>query len=215
MPVHASYKHDMHKLDIAFIDDNKGIHKILKSVLNGFGISRLRTFERPDVALKHMQQDPPDLVITDWRMAPFDGCQLIKIMRHKDMGGLCLVPAIILTGHASRSFVDKALRSGAQQFLVKPISPEILYRRLKWVLKDDRHLVLKGDRYVIEGVEQLLTRGQSQFNRSPLENEAKSLSSGAPKGAINDNELAKGPQAKKTQSPKAESGSSSDQLWEI
>jgi hypothetical protein len=52
--------------------------------------------------------------------------------------------------------VEESLRAGAHQVLVLPTSASTLYRRLNWLINDDRPFELKGDRYVLAGVEERL-----------------------------------------------------------
>ena len=78
-------------------------------------------------------------------------------MRHADGEPLCFVPAVIMSAHARPSHVEDALRAGAHQVLVMPISASTLYRRLDWLLNDDRPYELAGEHYVISGMEQRLS----------------------------------------------------------
>ena len=40
------------------------------------------------------------------------------------------------------------------------MSPSLVYKRIEWLLGDDRLLIHKGDRVVIDGVEELLAKSQ-------------------------------------------------------
>jgi hypothetical protein len=61
---------------------------------------------------------------------------------------------MIMSAHARPSHVEDALRAGAHQVLVLPTSASTLYRRLDWLLNDDRPYELSGEHYVIAGMEQ-------------------------------------------------------------
>ena len=88
-------------------------------------------FSCGQAALDEMVNHPPNLLITDWHMKPMDGYQLLKTIRRAEMMPLCLLPVVMLTGFASRQFVQKSFDAGVQQFLVKPISPNTLLERIK------------------------------------------------------------------------------------
>ncbi len=148
MPKHIAYKLPLSALDIVAIDDNQPMRQILYSIIHAFGIARLRIFANGESALQDMMDDPPNLVITDWHMKPVNGYEVVRTMRHKSSRSLSLVPVIMLTGFASRSFVQKSFDVGVQQFLIKPVSPNALLKRIKWILNDERELVLKDDFYV-------------------------------------------------------------------
>ncbi|MGZ5861780.1 MAG: hypothetical protein ACXWKB_00635 [Methyloceanibacter sp.] len=90
-------------------------------------------------------------------MQPLTGCAFVKAMRHAGGAPLCFVPAVIMSAHARPSHVEDALRAGAHQVLVLPTSASTLYRRLDWLLNDDRPYELSGEHYVIAGMEQRLS----------------------------------------------------------
>jgi FixJ family two-component response regulator len=77
-------------------------------------------------------------------------------MRRPSSGPLALVPVIIITAHAKPALDAEALKSGAHQVLELPTSAITLARRLDWLLNHDRPLELKGDHYVVSGIEKRL-----------------------------------------------------------
>lgn len=103
-----------------------------------------------------MQTAIPDLVIVADVMQPLNGPALVRSMRRPSSGELALVPVIIITAHAKPALVAEALRSGAHQVLALPTSAITLARRLDWLLNDDRPFELKGDHYVVSGIEERL-----------------------------------------------------------
>ena len=93
---------------------------------------------------------------------------LVKAMRHVEAAPLCFVPAVIMNAHARPSHVEDALRAGAHQVLVLPTSASTLYRRLDWLLNDDRPYELAGDHYVIAGMEQRLSLSHQRLTYTRL-----------------------------------------------
>lgn len=78
-------------------------------------------------------------------------------MRHASSGELALVPAMIMSGRAKPALVEESLRAGAHQVLVLPTSASTLYRRLDWLIADERPFELKGEYYVLAGMEERLS----------------------------------------------------------
>jgi len=97
------------------------------------------------------------VVIAAADMQPMRGPQLVQTMRHADSGPLSLVPAMIMSVRATPALVEKALKAGAHQVLVLPTTASTLYRRLDWLINDDRRFELRGEHYVVAGMEERLS----------------------------------------------------------
>ena len=162
---HAAFGKNFSALDIAIIDSNSALLQVVEAIAKGLGVARVRTFEDPERALVDLSRSPPDLVLTTWLTRPIDGCSVVRAMRHRDMEPLCRVAAIISAPQPNRRFIETAFRAGAQQFMREPVTPSGLYRRLCWLVADARQLVLRGDRYVIDGIDIVLAAADQ---RRPL-----------------------------------------------
>ena len=129
---------------------------VMRAMLAAIGVGRIETHESPAEALDAMTRSVPDLVIAAATMQPVTGPEFISTMRHVDNGPLCFVPAMITSAHAKPGVVAEALRAGAHQVFVLPPSASTLYRRLDWLLNDDRPFERRGDQYVVAGLEERL-----------------------------------------------------------
>lgn len=154
---HAAYGLPLEALDVVIVEDSRQMQAILRSILLSFKVERVRVFDTVDSALEAMLTEPPNLILADWKMEPASGYQLLRLIRHKNMAPLCFVPLLFITAHGTRALVDKALRAGAHHLLVKPVSPSMLYARLRWLLNDDRKFLQdKHGFYTVDGVGELL-----------------------------------------------------------
>ena len=77
-------------------------------------------------ALEYMRHDPVDVVFTDIRMPVMDGLELLQELRAKWPD--CLT--VILSGHQDFAYSQTAIRLGAFDYLLKPISREKLREML-------------------------------------------------------------------------------------
>ncbi|MES0809138.1 response regulator [Roseibium sp. SCPC15] len=143
MKHHAAFGLSMEDVDVVVVEDSKPMQTILRSILLSFKVARVRTFDSVDDALESSLAEPPNVILTDWRMEPTTGYQFLRLVRHRHMEPLCYVPIIFITAHGTRPLVDKALRAGAHHVLVKPVSPSTLHKRLSWLLTDDRPMTLE------------------------------------------------------------------------
>jgi len=164
---HSAFAVPVTSLDLMVIDDSDSMRRLYRTCLTTFGITNLRMFDSAQTALSEIENYPPDLIIVDWRMGPPNGLDFLRRLRSSDMTMACLTAAIMVTGHASESFVMSAMRAGAQQFLVKPVSPRLLFERIDWVTSDARELVKVGGRYVIDGVDERLKWHERSVAKSP------------------------------------------------
>ena len=144
MSYHRAFGLHLEDLVVAVIDNRRPMLGVMRAMLAAIGVGRIETFESPTEALQSMQTDTPDLVIAAGSMQPLSGAALVRAMRDALAGPLCFVPAMVMSAHAKPSLVDEVLRAGAHQVLVLPTSASTLYRRLDWLLNDDRPFELKA-----------------------------------------------------------------------
>jgi DNA-binding response OmpR family regulator len=99
---------------VLIVDDDKTTREGLAELLeeSGYQASAVGTFEE---ASRLLRTNPPDLLIADVRLGPFNGLQLV-ISSPKP------IPAIIITGFADPVLEADARRRGAE-YVLKPVSP--------------------------------------------------------------------------------------------
>jgi PleD family two-component response regulator len=154
---HRALDRDLDKLVVAVVDNRRPILSVMRAMLAAIGTGRIDTYESPAEAIEAMATTVPDLVIAAAAMQPLTGPALVRTMRRSRSGPLSLVPAIIMSAHSKPAIVEEALRAGAHQVLVVPTSASTLCRRLDWLLNDDRPFELKGEHYVVAGIEERLS----------------------------------------------------------
>ena len=157
MLYHRAFGCDLDTLVVAVIDNRRPLLSLLRGMLAAIGTGRVETYESPAEAFDAMAEDTPDLVIAASSMQPLTGPQLVRTMRRSQSGPLALVPAMIMSARANPALVEESLRAGAHQVLVLPISASTLYRRIDWLINDDRPFELKGEHYVVAGLEERLS----------------------------------------------------------
>jgi two-component system chemotaxis response regulator CheY len=154
---------DLEDLDVVVVDDSKPMQTIVRSMLNAARVHRVRTFDNAGEAYRAMLVEPPHLLITDWNLPDADGLSLVHSMRDPRSGALVAVPAILITGHATRRLVERAIASGIHFVLAKPLSPANVLKRIDATIADARRFVFDRTRghYVLDGADELLA-GQRQ-----------------------------------------------------
>lgn len=85
--------------------------------------------DRAGGALEAMRAFRPDVVLLDVNLPDGDGFAVCRGLRAD--GALAQVPAIFLTGYGDTASRLKAFEAGAQDYIVKPFSPDELTARLR------------------------------------------------------------------------------------
>jgi PAS domain S-box-containing protein len=111
---------------ILVVDDNPDMREYLKNVLDrSFTIV---TAENGSDALQKMQEQAPQLVISDVMMPVMDGIQLLKAI--KENKKFERIPVILLTARAGEESRIEGYQVGADDYLVKPFSTKELLARI-------------------------------------------------------------------------------------
>ncbi len=125
------------KFTILVIDDEKNIRSGLQTALELDGYEVLCA-ENGAVGLQIALQTDIDLVITDLRMPEVSGEEVLRRVTSETPG----VPVIVLTGHGTVENAVEAMRSGAYDFLTKPVNLDRLSLLVRRALQN-RELVLQ------------------------------------------------------------------------
>jgi len=122
----------MKKNRLVVIDDHYDVLEILKHHLVNDGYEVKIFFNAVD-ALKYINGDNTDLVITDWMLPEMDGLELCKNLKMSQ--STQDIPLIMLTGKNEEIDAVTALEVGAEDYLSKPIRIRELLSRVKKILK--------------------------------------------------------------------------------
>lgn len=137
--------YDFETLKVLVADDSRPMRTLIKSFLFGFGVKEMLEAADANEAYDEVKNGEPDIVITDWRMPPTDGLDLVKKIRMDLDSPNPYLPVIMLTGFTELHRVKQARDAGVTAFLAKPISAAALYRRLCTVIDDQRPFVRVGE----------------------------------------------------------------------
>ena len=126
---------------IVIIDDrntNRNIFtKLAASIEPGV---RVESFGDPAEALVWLENNKPDLVITDYKMPNMDGAEFIR--RFRELPGAEDIPVIVITVYEERTYRLRALESGATDFLHSPVDHHEFITRARNLLKLRQHQLL-------------------------------------------------------------------------
>lgn len=132
-------------VDVMIADPDDKIRALVKDVLHNAGFRNFVLVGNGHDALEKMRSQNIDLLITDWRMQPVDGIELIDYVRTRPDSPNPYLPIIMLTGKAERRDVATARDIGVTEFLVKPFTAKALFERLVMVIENPRSFILSDD----------------------------------------------------------------------
>lgn len=123
---------------IVILDDratNRNIYtRLAASLEEGVNVS---AFADPVAALEWLADNPPDLVITDYKMPKLDGAEFTR--RFRALPGGADTPIVVITVYEDRNLRLRALDAGATDFLQSPVDHQEFLTRARNLLKLSRH----------------------------------------------------------------------------
>jgi PAS domain S-box-containing protein len=124
-------------LQILVVDDDDDTREFQAFVLQQNGATVTAVASGLE-ALQALDQVMPDLLVSDIGMAEMDGYMLIQQIRSRPTAQGGMIPAIALTAYARDFDQQKALQSGFQAHLTKPVEPERLVQAIVQLLQENR-----------------------------------------------------------------------------
>lgn len=114
------------KLRVLVVDDDVDTRVLVKTMLSEFGFTRVTAVEDAATALSRIQRGLTDFVFVDLRLPKLPGIELIRIIRASDK----LLPMVILTSDTDREAVIDAFKAGANDFIAKPFTADLLVQKV-------------------------------------------------------------------------------------
>jgi two-component system, chemotaxis family, chemotaxis protein CheY len=111
------------------VDDSVTMRRIQKTQINGLGITDIIEAGDGQEALGKLKSNMPiDMVLLDWNMPVMDGMAFLKTVRAD--ATFAGVKVIMCTSESEKSKVVEALKAGANNYIVKPFTPEALKEKI-------------------------------------------------------------------------------------
>jgi two-component system response regulator FixJ len=115
------------------VDDNPGVRTSLRTLMESAGIA-VETYATAAEFLATFDAERPGCLLLDVRLRGASGLDLQDELRRRKAP----LPIIVVTGYANVPTTLRALKSGAFDFLQKPVSPKLLLERVHAAIEKDR-----------------------------------------------------------------------------
>jgi two-component system chemotaxis response regulator CheY len=118
--------------NVLVVDDSKTMRMILRKILLELGYQVSEAADgREALKVFAAERSTVKLVLTDWNMPVMNGFELLKEMR-KDPELSSLI-IIMITTETETEHMLAALEAGANEYVMKPFTKEILMEKLELV----------------------------------------------------------------------------------
>jgi DNA-binding NtrC family response regulator len=127
-------------IKILVVDDEANVREMLKKGLSQLGEFSVETAQNGLEAVEKIEKDVFDLVLTDLKMPEMDGIELLKTIK----GTRPEIMVILMTAYGSIETAIEAIKSGANDYVTKPIDfNDLLIRITK---SQNENLLLRENR---------------------------------------------------------------------
>jgi CheY-like chemotaxis protein/HPt (histidine-containing phosphotransfer) domain-containing protein len=114
------------KKTLLAVDDMPASLATIKTILRDQ--FKLRLCESVQAAMDTLKKEKIDIILLDIEMPDISGFEFLKQLR--DAPETRGIPVIFVTSHATPSFIEQAISSGVDGYVVKPFVPEVLIKRI-------------------------------------------------------------------------------------
>ena len=124
-------------VDVLVAEDNEVNQIVFTQILQGTGLSFL-VVDNGEQAVAAWQRHTPRIIMMDVSMPVMNGHEATRTIRKLEQGQGHRVPIIGVTAHALESDRELCLDAGMDDYMSKPISPELLEEKIRqWLGKDE------------------------------------------------------------------------------
>jgi two-component system chemotaxis response regulator CheY len=112
------------------VDDSRVIRRVARQIIGEFGMETEEAVDGRE-ALEACRRQMPDCILLDWNMPVMSGIDFVRSLRREDGGHKPIV--IFCTMENDVAHIREALRSGADEYIMKPFDSEILRSKFETV----------------------------------------------------------------------------------
>jgi PAS domain S-box-containing protein len=109
------------------VEDSRSMRRLLELMLRERGHTAV-SFANAEAAIAAHTEDPFDLLLLDWMLPGKSGLELAAEVRALPNGDFPVI--IVLTGKEGQAQLEAVLDAGANDYIAKPLEPELLRTRL-------------------------------------------------------------------------------------
>jgi two-component system chemotaxis response regulator CheY len=113
------------------IDDSRTMRRLLAAYVANYSIEVVEAEDGLNALEKLQEIEVPDLALVDWDMPRMCGLDFIKAVRADP--NYAEMKILMISSHNTIEDVGQALAAGATDFLMKPMTEEMLHDKLQMI----------------------------------------------------------------------------------
>lgn len=117
------------KMKVLVVDDFSTMRRIIKNTLRQLGFENVVEADDGESAVRKLESERIDFIISDWNMPKMSGLELLKWVRsHEEFKDL---PFLMVTAEAQKENVLEAVKAKVSNYIVKPFTADTLGEKIE------------------------------------------------------------------------------------
>ena len=126
----ANKLQDLENMSCLIVDDDKFSRTFIKTALYQIGIKTIKEAATAKEAVEQLANYKIDIIFLDQQMPDKNGIELVQDLKRSPNSGIDRIPIIMITVDTKEKTVLDAKQLGIREYLVNPISPIALKKRI-------------------------------------------------------------------------------------
>ena len=115
-------------MQVLVVDDSRATRAVLRQILKALGFDVTEAGHGLEALERLKEMGKPDLVLVDWNMPEMNGYEFVQAVRAES--DYDQIPLMMVTTETEVSQVTKALSAGANEYVMKPFTKEVILAKL-------------------------------------------------------------------------------------
>lgn len=119
-------------MKVLVVDDFATMRRIVKNILKELDFKDIVEAENGAAAVKILESQDIDLIVSDWNMPKMTGLDLLKWVRANEKTKN--LPFLMVTAEAQKENVVEAVKAKVSNYIVKPFTAAVMAEKLAKIL---------------------------------------------------------------------------------
>ncbi len=132
--------YDLSNLAVLIADKNMQMRRLMRSVVREMNIRMVTEASATEEAYGLLTAKPFDIAFIEWS-PDFDGIAIVRQLRRDIKSASRYVPVVVMSAYTELQNVLDARDAGANEFLAKPFTAQLIYSRIQALIESHRPFI--------------------------------------------------------------------------